>query len=371
MRDPLRILVVDDEPDLELLIRQKFRKHIRSAEIEFSFAADGVEALELLQDGTDVDIVLSDINMPRMDGLSLLNGIQKLNKLLKVVMVSAYGDMGNIRTAMNRGAFDFITKPIDFEDLEITIEKTRQELEALRQSITLQSKLTALHRELEIASQIQLSFLPSRFPAFPERSDIDVYATMIPAQEVGGDFYDFFLIDEHHLGFVLGDVSGKGVGAALFMAITRTLIRSTALHSTSAAECMTQVNQTLFPETVPRMFVTVFFGILDTRTGEVTYTNAGHHSPLILRDGDRVEEAERTGGLGLCLKGDVKYQERTLQLAPGEMLLLYTDGVTEAVNEDGGDYGDERLKECLQTSSRESPGEIIRDVLRSVTYFSG
>src|SRR5690606_8857104 len=112
MRDPLRILVVDDEPDLELLIRQKFRKHIRSAEIEFSFAADGVEALELLQDGTDVDIVLSDINMPRMDGLSLLNGIQKLNKLLKVVMVSAYGDMGNIRTAMNRGAFDFITKPI-------------------------------------------------------------------------------------------------------------------------------------------------------------------------------------------------------------------------------------------------------------------
>lgn len=368
---PVRILVVDDEPDLELLIRQKFRKRIRSDELEFSFAGDGQEALEVLRNGSDIDIVLTDINMPRMDGLSLLGKIQELDKLLKVVIVSAYGDMDNIRTAMNRGAFDFITKPINFDDLEITIRKTHQELEELRKALTLQQRLSVLHRELEIASQIQLSTLPSTFPAFPDRDEFDLYAMMIPAQEVGGDFYDFFLIDEDRLGFVLGDVSGKGIGAALFMAITRTMIRATALPGLSPAECLAHVNRVLHPETMSRMFVTSVFGVLDTASGELEYCNAGHHSPVLLRADGTVEEAPRTGGLGLCLVPEFGYTSRKTHLTPGDSVLLYTDGVTEAVNAAGEQYGEDRLFRCLQGCHDQAPADVVRDLLQSVTQFSG
>ncbi len=368
---PVKILVVDDEPDLELLIRQKFRKRIRSEELDFSFAGDGLEALKVLQNGSEIDIVLTDINMPRMDGLSLLGKIQELDRVLKVVIVSAYGDMDNIRTAMNRGAFDFITKPINFDDLEITIHKTHQELEELRKAATLQQKLSVLHRELEIASQIQLSTLPSKFPAFPDREDFDLYAMMIPAQEVGGDFYDFFLIDDDRLGFVLGDVSGKGIGAALFMAITRTMIRATALPGLPPADCLAHVNRVLHPETMPRMFVTAVFGVLNTASGEVEYCNAGHHSPFVLRGDCTIEEAPRTGGLGLCLIPEFAYTSKNLQLQPGESVLLYTDGVTEAVNARNEQFGEQRLTECLDGCHDEAPAEIVRDVLRSVTHFSG
>ncbi|MEX1055671.1 MAG: PP2C family protein-serine/threonine phosphatase, partial [Rhodothermales bacterium] len=205
----------------------------------------------------------------------------------------------------------------------------------------------------------------------PERTDLDLYAMMIPAQEVGGDFYDFFLIDDDRLAFVLGDVSGKGIGAALVMAITRTLIRATGLQGLASAECLSHVNRVLFPETMPRMFVTAIYGILDTRTGEVTFSNAGHHTPLIVRRSGSVEPTERTGGLGLCLAPEFRYREGRIQLERGDRLLLYTDGVTEAVNGLGEQYDDERLIGCFADSVGEGPSEMIRDILRSVTSFSG
>ena len=143
---PLSVLVVDDEPDLEFLLKQKYRKHIRSEEVVFIFAADGIEALEWLHKERNIDIVLTDINMPRMDGLTLLSKIRTLDRFLKVVIVSAYGDIDNIRTAMNRGAFDFLTKPIDFHDLQVTLEKTQKEVERIREAFALQRQLTALRR---------------------------------------------------------------------------------------------------------------------------------------------------------------------------------------------------------------------------------
>lgn len=367
---PIRVLVVDDEPDLELLIRQRFRKQIRSREMEFLFAGDGVEALDRLQNEEGVDVVLTDINMPRMDGLTLLLHLGKLDRLLKVIIVSAYGDMENIRAAMNRGAFDFITKPINFEDLEITIRKTHRELGLLREAHALQRRLSALQREIEIASQIQLSSLPTRFPAFPDRSEFDIYATMIPAQEVGGDFYDFFLIDEHRLGFVLGDVSGKGIGAAIFMAITRTMLRATALRGVTADECVTHVNRVLYPETMPQMFVTLVYGIMDTRTGEVSYCNAGHHTPYVMKPSGEVIQLTRTGGLGLCLKPDFVYTAERVVLEPGDRLFLYSDGVTEAVNQWHDRYSDDRLLESLKEVGYVTPAETIREVYRSITRFS-
>ncbi len=366
---PVRVLLVDDEPDLELLVRQKFRRQIREGDLAFTFAGDGVEALEKLDADPALEIVLTDLNMPRMDGLSLLDRVGALDRLLKVVVVSAYGDMDNIRAAMNRGAFDFINKPIDFADLETTLAKTHREMEALRQAVTLRQHLGALQRELEIATQIQLSALPSRFPAFPDRDDFDLYATMLPAQEVGGDFYDFFLLDQDRLGFCIGDVAGKGIGAALFMAITRTLLRATALGGMGAGECLRRVNRVLFPEALPRLFVTAIYGTLDLRTGLLEYAVGGHLLPLHLTPDGTVQPLARTHGIGLCLQADFPYGARTVQLAPGDTVLLYTDGVPEAMDGHREQFSDARVRQCLEKAAGLPPGDVVRDVLQAVEAF--
>jgi len=226
---PFKVLIVDDEPDMEVLIRQRFLRKIKDGELEFVFAHDGQEALNKLQEDSELDVVMSDINMPIMDGLTLLSHLTDIDRILKTVIVSAYGDMQNIRTAMNRGAYDFLIKPIDFQDFELTLNKTILELDGIKKGLRAQQQLSAIQHELSVAARIQQSILPRQFPPFPGHNEFEIYAQMLPAREVGGDFYDFFLIDKNRLGFVIGDVSGKGVPAAIFMAITRTLLKATAL----------------------------------------------------------------------------------------------------------------------------------------------
>src|SRR5829696_5800062 len=236
-RSRSKILVVDDEPDLELMVRTKFRKEIKQNEIEFVFAHNGQEALDRLVEDASIDLVMSDINMPVMDGLTLLSRLAGTNRILKAVIVSAYGDMQNIRTAMNRGSYDFLMKPIDFEDFQVTVAKTRRALDEIKQGARAKDQLSAIQGELRVATRIQQSILPRTFPPFPERKDFSIFAEMMAAREVGGDFYDFFLIDENRLGFVVGDVSGKGVPASILMAVSRTLLRATAMTADSAGDC--------------------------------------------------------------------------------------------------------------------------------------
>jgi phosphoserine phosphatase RsbU/P len=185
-----KIMVVDDEPDLESLIKQKFRRQIRENEYDFVFAYNGLEALAKLLEHPEICLILSDINMPEMDGLTLLAKLNELkNPALKTVIVSAYGDMDNIRTAMNRGAFDFVTKPVDFQDLETTINKTIQELQILRNAQQEHDQLVALQYDLTVARNIQQAILPKIFPPFPGRKDFDIYASMTAAKEVGEEIF--------------------------------------------------------------------------------------------------------------------------------------------------------------------------------------
>jgi sigma-B regulation protein RsbU (phosphoserine phosphatase) len=368
---PIRILVVDDEPDLELLIRQKFRREIRDREMDFSFASDGQHALDQVVSNGQLDIILSDINMPRMDGLTLLSRLAEIKTSLKTVIVSAYGDMENIRAAMNRGAFDFVTKPINFEDLRTTVDKTYKEVCLIRSAEDSKHHLELLSRELDIANRIQLSTLPSTFPAFPDNPGVDLYAMMIPAQEVGGDFYDFFKIENEQIGFVVGDVSGKGVGAAMFMAITKTLLKATAIQGLPANTCMRHVSRVLYPESVRGLFVTAFYGILDEETGEVSYCCAGHNHPYIVRKDGSVEEVIPPVGLAICLKDDFHYKTGHIQLEHGDMIFLYTDGVNEAINATREEFGVERMQNCLRATAGSKPVEVVRDMLREVERFSG
>jgi sigma-B regulation protein RsbU (phosphoserine phosphatase) len=366
-----KILVVDDEPDLEVLIRQKFRRQIRDKTFDFLFAQNGVEALEKLKEDPDIAVVLSDINMPVMDGLTLLSRISDLSSSLKAVIVSAYGDIQNIRTAMNRGAFDFLTKPIDFQDFETTIQKTVQESVALRTGLKAREQLVAIQQELGIAARIQQSMLPRTFPPFPDRTEFELYASMFAAKEVGGDFYDFFLIDEHHLGFVIADVSGKGVPAAIFMAVSRTLLRATALEKLPPGRCLQYVNAALSSDTDTTMFVTVFYGILDTQTGEVEFCIGGHNPPFLFSADGRVEELDAPTYMLLGVLGDVRYETHRLQLRPGDGIFLFTDGVTEAMEEHDVLYSEERLQEVLRRLSGRPANEMVREVVADVRRHAG
>ena len=364
---PISVLVVDDEPDVETLIRQRFKR--RATEFSFVFARNGEEALARLAENPSLDLVVTDINMPVMDGLTLLGNLNLLDgRVVKAVILSAYGDMENIRTAMNRGAFDFLTKPIDFHDFESTLRRTREAVIQMRQGIQAVSELSAIEQELEIAASIQASMLPREF--MPGRGDFGVYAAMTPARRVGGDFYDFFLIDEQRLGFVIGDVSGKGVPAALFMAVSRTLLRATAQHGTDPAECLRYANEVLGGQREGGVFVTVFYGILHTDTGELEFALAGHNPPYLV-SAESLAAISEPGGVVIGLLPNVSYETGRLQLAPGDQVCLFTDGVPEAMNAERRFFGEKRLRQVLVQHRADAPKQLVESVLASVGGFTG
>jgi sigma-B regulation protein RsbU (phosphoserine phosphatase) len=369
---PVKILSVDDEVDLELLLTQYFRRKIRKGEYEFVFAHNGIEALTMMLKHPDIEIILSDINMPEMDGLTLLAKINEMrNPALKVIMVSAYGDMGNIRQAMNNGAFDFATKPIDLDDLNVTIEKAIDQINYVHEMQHEHLQLESLKSDLSVASEIQQAILPRIFPPFPDLEDVvDIAASMTPAKDVGGDFYDFFRIDNDHIGFAIADVSGKGIPAAIFMAVSRTLIRATGVRGGSPAECISYSNRLLAAESVDCMFVTVFYAILNVRTGEIVYCNAGHNPPYVLKKNGQVEALPMSKDPMVGAIDGIDYHEEKMQLEKGDALVLFTDGVTEAMNVSFDEFGEQRLEETLEEVTLHSCQDIINAVKSDVASFT-
>jgi phosphoserine phosphatase RsbU/P len=215
--------------------------------------------------------------------------------------------------------------------------------------------------------------VPRAFPAFPERSDFELHAVMEPAKAVGGDLYDFFLIDERRLFFLIGDVSDKGVPSALFMAIVRTLFKTTMLTSRlPLAEAMNAVNRFLVANNPSAMFVTIFAAILDTRTGRIEYCDGGHEPPFLVRRGGEVELLSKEGGLALGLLEDFVYRAGTFQLQPNDGLVLYTDGVTEAMNADSAMFSDAQIGAMLAAIAEDAtPEEVTRTILTAVHDFTG
>ncbi len=368
MERPYKILVVDDEPDLEPLVLQRMRRDIRSHRYEFVFAQDGVEALERLNEGEGIDMVLSDINMPRMDGLTLLDQIPQVDPEVRAVIISAYGDMKNIRTAMNRGAFDFVTKPIDFEDLKVTIERTLRHMAEWREALSSRDKLVALQNELDVASQMQQSILPTHFP---KGSDYEVFGSMEPARSVGGDFFDVMRLDNGHIGLAIADVSDKGVPAALFMMSTRTLLKGSAIGAGNPGEVLREVNDLLNEDNDTAMFVTTLYATYDPASGELSYANGGHNSPLIVHADGTSDLLPLTGGIALGVVPDLEYEQKTVTLLPGDTLILYTDGVTEAMNVDGEEFGTERLQEVFVGPNSKNGQEANQAVFQAVSSFAG
>ena len=368
LKKPYKILVVDDEPDLEPLMRQRMRRDVRSGKYTFEFAHNGVEALEMLKEHEDIDMVISDINMPQMDGLTLLEQIPQVDPEIRSVIVSAYGDMKNIRTAMNRGAFDFVTKPLDFEDLRVTIDRTLHHLEEWREALASRDKLVALQNELDVASKMQQSILPTVFPSDP---GYQIFANMEPARNVGGDFYNVLPLENRRVGLAIADVSDKGVPAALFMMSSRTLMKGAAIGSEDVGQVLAEVNDLLNEDNDAAMFVTVLYAVYDPETGVLSYASGGHDPPLIVRSDGSSELAPPTGGVALGVVPGIGYRHNEVHLEPGDTVVLFTDGVTEAMNAENEQFGIERLREVFAGNPPTDSEQANRAVFEAVRDFAG
>src|SRR3990167_7859872 len=338
---PATILVVDDDPDLELLVTQKFRRQIRNDEFHFICVRSGEDALKKLREN-EIDVLVTDIKLPGMDGLSLISRLKSEYPLIRSVIISSYGDMRTIRRALN-----------------------------LKQAVHDRERLAAIRQELDIARRIQLSMIPGIFPAFPERGEFEIFGEIITARDVGGDFYDFCMIDDDRLYFAIGDASGKGVPAALFMAVTRTMVKADAVKGLPPDRCLSEANKILCMENEFSMFITVWTGVLNTRTGKIVYSNGWHKLPFIIRAGSGPELLDNTEGIALgVIGGDSLYGLKRVKLEPGDGIILYSDGVTEAMNKDGNLFTDKRLRDLLAEDGFENPRDTVGRVLRDVEEFS-
>ena len=364
---PHRILVVDDEPDLERLVRQRMRRDVRAGRYVLDFARNGIEALEKLKREDAFDMVLSDINMPLMDGLTLLQQIPNVNPDVRAVIVSAYGDMRNIRIAMNRGAFDFITKPIDFKDLRVTIARTLKNLEEWREALRSRDRLVVLENELEVARRMQKSILPTEFPDLP---GVGIYANMQPARAIGGDFYDVANLGGGRFGVAIADVSGKGIPAALFMMSSRTLLKGAAVGGSTSAEVLQETNRVLSRDNASMMFVTLLYAVCDAATGKFSYASGGHEPPLLVRADGGCTFLPLTDGLALGVMEDFEYSASRARLEPGDTMLLYTDGVTDAQNQGGEHFGAERLWDLFNNAPPADEKDAVDRIFGAVRKFS-
>ena len=239
----------------------------------------------------------------------------------------------------------------------------------IRDLVTVTAEKERIGAELSIAAQIQADMLPRVFPPFPERHDFDIYATMTPAKEVGGDFYDFFLIDDDHLGMVMADVSGKGVPAALFMVIAKTLIKNRAMMGGGPAEILQYVNEQLCQGNESELFVTVWLAILELSTGRGLAANAGHEHPAIHRAGGKYELAVYRHSLAVAAMETARFKEHSFELHPGDSLFVYTDGVTEATDTQNRLFGTDRMLAALNINPNAGPERLLKNLKLEIDGF--
>lgn len=257
-------------------------------------------------------------------------------------------------------------------NLGTIMAKMEQDILSYEENITrIAAENERISAELDLAAHIQLSALPSEFPAFPDRKEFDLFASMTPAREVGGDFYDFFLLGEDKLALVIADVSGKGVPAALFMMSSKMLINNFALYGESPAAIISTVNERICLNNENCMFVTVWLGILEISTGKLTFCNAGHTSPAIIKSDGRTELIGYEHNTAVGVMNGMPYNDKVIQLASGDMIFVYTDGVTEATDAEEKMYSEERMVDILASVKDVSPEKLINAVKSDVETFVG
>ena len=285
--------------------------------------------------------------------LRLKNDVQTISKgdLQRRAQVVTNDEIGDLANSFNHMA---VSLDQYIKDLTtVTAEKER------------------IGAELDVAKHIQSSMLPCIFPPYPDRKEFDIYATMQPAKEVGGDFYDFFMVDDAHLAIVMADVSGKGVPAALFMVIGKTLIKDHTTPDTDLGDVFSEVNNVLCESNSEGLFITAFEGVLNLKTGEFRFVNAGHEPPFITHAGGLFVPHKIRPGFVLAGMEGIRYKSGSLQIEPGDKIFQYTDGVTEATDAQNNLYGMERLTSVLNSNIDKSPDDILPAVKKDIDQFVG
>ena len=333
----------------------------------FDFAHNGQEAITKLDQDGEIAMVISDINMPVMDGLALLKQLNETKPNIRSVIVSAYGDMNNIRTAMNRGR----STSSQAHRFHRSRDHHRQDPEAPgagARGVVQQDQLVALSHELDVARDMQASVLPR---SFPSTDHYKTHGLMIPAKEVGGDFYDFFTLTKTGSAWPSAMSREREFRPALFMMACRTLLRSRALEGGTPDECLRYVNDLLSEDNENCMFVTLFYGVLNTRSGAFHYCNGGHNPPrLVHKDGD-VVPMPTTRDVALGVLPGHAFNRDTLQIQADDTLFLYTDGVTEAEGPGSEEFGEERLDSLLARIDQADCEGVTSLVLDHVREFAG
>ncbi len=253
---------------------------------------------------------------------------------------------------------------------ELIRDRTFQ-LELVLDILRTRDRAAAAQAEWDFAADLQLSGLPQEFPPFPDRNEFDLHAGMVTAKEVGGDLYDFFLLGSDRLGFVVADAAGKGLPAAIFITLTRTLLRAAAQKLDRPGDCLRAVNAMLCIDNPTLMFSTAFYGVLDTQSGEVLYANAGHNPPYLLRSDGTVDTVPSTGATPLGIIEEMQYDTRHVRLVPGETLVCFSDGVTEANDTAGTLYGEDRLVSLVAGQHQGHPSEILGAIIADVDGYMG
>lgn len=314
---------------MQHIIQLAFKKNIRKGEYQFSFALNGQAALAEIEKSPEINLVLTDINMPEMDGLTLLRELRSRNELIRSVVVSAYGDMANIRTAMNHGAYDFLTKPIDLKDLKITVRRTLEEISLIRRALNARDSFIAIKKELDIARQLQLSMMPS-LPAIV--GPFQIAGQVQLSSDVGGDFWDLIQLNEEESLLVLGDCSGHGLSSALIMSAIRHSLLTLVMQTRDYRDIIPFLNQIVYGEFKSKAsYATMVFVHFRKDSPEIRILRAGHELPIRLKQGE-MQEPDWRGGLPIGIfPKRFKDEWVTMTLEPGEELFLYTDGIVDGL----------------------------------------
>lgn len=356
------LLVVDDDR----VIRMVMGKYLENEGHRVSFAVNGREALEMLARQT-FDMILLDIEMPEMNGYQVLEQVMADSRWhdIPVIVTSALEQLDSVVRCIEMGAEDYLTKPVNRVLLKARIDAS---LEKKRLRDLQTAHLQRLEREMEFARQTQLSILPE---VLPKTDPYNLGALMIPAQAVGGDFYDVINLGDDQWGVVVGDVSGKGLPAALFMTLTYSLLRTEAARHVPPRQALHNVNQTLLGMNSTSMFVTVLCGILDTKEGSFSYARAGHPHPLIVSSGGDVLDDPPGISQAIGLFEDIKVDQQTVKIPPGGMVLLYSDGLSEATDSTDRQFGEVCLPHVFRDLIHFEPQAICEGLWQTVQRHCG
>lgn len=365
-----KILIVDDERLNINVLHDLLKPYYKTMA-----AISGKQALKAAESAAPPDLILLDIMMPEMDGYEVCQRLKENKNTcdIPVMFVTAMGESTDETRGFEVGAADYLTKPISAPKVlarvktQLELKQQRDDLKAAYQ--TIEAHKDRMQEELNVGRDIQMSMVPQLFPPFPDRNEFSLHAALIPAREVGGDFYDYFFIDENHICVCVGDVSGKGVPAALFMAVTRTLMKARATEDISTASIITRVNDELSSDNKKSMFVTVFIAVFDVVTGKLTFTNGGHNPPVVRKaDGELLQLTQRHGPVLGAMSG-LTYKEDSIQLKKDDLLFVYTDGVTEARNPEKKFFGDDYLLEILNQTRGFETQETTEHFITEVKKF--